>query len=382
VANHLSKEYLKSFLGAFRFNQRGKKIKDKLIIIESDDWGAIRTPSKEALSAFRKKGFSLSENIYNVDALESKTDLEGLFEVLKSVRGSDDKAAIFTANAVMANPDFDKIKASDYQHYFYEKLGATFNRYPEHQKNLELWQEGMQEGLFQPQFHGREHLNYKRWLHALQSGDEDVRYTFNQGATYSGKTDYNFMEAFDWDSPDDIPEQQEVIKEGIQLFREYFGTDSHSFIAPCYNWDPDLEKTLAENQVLIIQGIRNQYVPTGSFGNYEPIRHYFGKLNAHGTMYNTRNCFFEPSMSPNKDWVDSCLAQISNAFLFNKPAVICSHRVNYIGFIDPANRDRGLANLNKLLHSIVKKWPEARFISTDQLVDIMTIESEILNLNK
>ncbi len=371
MPDHLSKEYLKSFLGAFRFNLHGKKIKDKLIIIESDDWGAIRTPSKEALSAFRKKGFSLTENIYNVDALESKTDLEGLFNVLKSVKGSDDKPAKLTANAVMANPDFDKIRASDYQQYFYEKLAITFNRYPEHQKNLELWQEGMQEGLFQPQYHGREHLNYKRWLHALQSGDEGVRYTFKWGATYSGKTDYNFMEAFDWDTPKDIPEQKEVIKEGIQLFREYFGTDSRSFIAPCYNWDPDLEKTLAENHIQIIQGIRNQYVPTGSFGNYTPLRHHFGDVNKHGSIYNTRNCFFEPSMNPNKDWVDSCLAQISNAFLFNKPAVICSHRVNYIGFIDPANRDRGLKNLRSLLQRIIQKWPEARFISTDQLVEIM-----------
>ena len=76
-------------------------------------------------------------------------------------------------------------------------------------------------------------------------------------------------------------------------------------------------------------------------------------------------------MNPDKDWVDSCLAQISNAFLFNKPAVICSHRVNYIGFIEQANRDRGLKNLSKLLHLIVKKWPEVRFISTDQLVEIM-----------
>ena len=74
-------------------------------------------------------------------------------------------------------------------------------------------------------------------------------------------------------------------------------------------------------------------------------------------------------MNPHKDWVNSCLAQIRNAFLFNKPAVICSHRVNYIGFIEPANRDRGLEGLRKLLQLIVRKWPEARFISTDQLAE-------------
>jgi len=367
----LTKENIKSFLGAFRYNLAGKKLKEKLIIFESDDWGAIRTPSVNVLSAFRKKGFTLSNNIYNVDALESRADLEGLFEVLGSVRGSDNKPAKFTANAVMANPDFEKIKASGFQQYFYEKTVVTFDRYPEHHHNLELWIEGRDNDVFKPQFHGREHLNYKRWLKALQNDSKGVRFSFELGATYSGEGDYNFMEAFDWDSPDDISEQEEVIKDGIRLFREYFGTDSASFIAPCYNWDPALEETLAEHHIRIIQGVRNQLVPTGTFDVYKPVRHYFGEINQHGTMYNTRNCFFEPSMNPNKDWVDSCLAQISNAFLFNKPAVICSHRVNYIGFIEPANRDRGLKDLGILLQRIVKKWPEARFISTDQLVEIL-----------
>jgi len=259
----MSKDYIKSFLGAYRFNRGRKKIKEKLIIIESDDWGAIRTPSGKALSAFREKGFSLTDSIYNVDALESRTDLQGLFEVLSSVKGCDNKPAKLTANTVMANPDFDKIKAYNYHKYFYEKLDITFNRYPDHQNNLEVWKKGMAEGIFQPQFHGREHLNYKRWLQALRSGDEKVLYTFEWGATYSGNGDYNYMEAFDWDSPEDIPDQLEVIKDGLQLFREYFGTDASTFIAPCYNWDPGLEETLADNHIRIIQGIRNQYVPTG-----------------------------------------------------------------------------------------------------------------------
>ena len=185
------------------------------------------------------------------------------------------------------------------------------------------------------------------------------------------------MEAFDWDSPEDISEQEGVIKDGLRLFREYFGTDSGSFIAPCYNWDPGLERSLAENHIRIIQGVRNQLVPTGTFDDYRPIRHHFGDVNKYGTMYNTRNCFFEPAMNANKDWVDSCLAQIRNAFLFNKPAVICSHRVNYIGFINAHNRDRGLESLRKLLNTIVKKWPDARFISTDQLVEIMEDERKL-----
>ena len=312
-----------------------------------------------------------SDNIYNKDALASKHDLESLFEVLSSVRDIEGNPAKFTSNSIMANPDFEKIKQNEYQRYYYETLPDTFSHYPEHHNNLEIWKKGINEGIFQPQFHGREHLNYKRWLKALQNGDREALFCFEWGSTYSGRGDYSFMEAFDWDYPEDVREHKNAIKEGLQLFREYFGFDSLSFIAPCYNWDPSLENTLAANRVKIIQGIRNQQVPTGSFGNYKSIRHKFGEINTSQIIYNIRNCFFEPSMNPNKDWVDSCLAQVNNAFLFNKPAVICSHRVNYIGFIEEKNRETGLRKLKELLISILKKWPDVNFISTDELIPIL-----------
>ena len=350
-------------------NRHGKKIPEKLVIIESDDWGAIRTPSREALQAFAKKGMDVARSVYKVDSLASKEDLEKLFDVLSSFTGADRRPAKLTANVIMANPDFDKIRASDYREYHYEHFADTFKKYPEHQKNLGLWKKGMEEGVFRPQYHGREHLNYRRWLRALLSGNEDVRFCFNWHTTFSGKEDYSFMEAFDWDTRDDIAEQKEVVKEGLRLFRQTFGYASKSFIAPCYNWDPDLETTLYENDVRWVQGIRSQMAPTGSFGSYSPIRHTYGEVAASGLRYNIRNCYLEPSMNPEKDWVSSCLAQIASAFLFHKPAVICSHRINYVGFIDPDNRERGLKDLRELLKTVVKRWPDARFISTDELTD-------------
>lgn len=61
--------FFKSFYGGLKSNATGsKRLNDKLLIIESDDWGAIRTPSKEALQAFAAKGFDLGKSIYKVDA--------------------------------------------------------------------------------------------------------------------------------------------------------------------------------------------------------------------------------------------------------------------------------------------------------------------------
>jgi hypothetical protein len=111
--------------------------------------------------------------------------------------------------------------------------------------------------------------------------------------------------------------------------------------------------------------------PTGQFERYNPIRHYFGEVNKFGTHYSIRNAYLEPSQILNKDWVNSCMAQIRSAFLFNKPAVISTHRINYIGYINENNRKAGLKVLDELLKQILKQWPEVRFISTDKLLNYL-----------
>lgn len=358
--------YLKSFAAAADINKKGKALKEKLIIIESDDWGAIRTPSKETVSYFEKMGFGIANSIYKNDALASQDDLEKLFEILQFYKGSDGKPAVITANSIMANPDFEKIKAHDFQEYFWEPFSNTFKRYPKHQNNFQLWKQGSDNGVFHPQFHGREHLNVKRWMNALQSKNKAILTSFDQQTTYSGDGDYSFMEAYDWDTQDEIKQHEIIIAEGLKIFEENFGFKPKSFIAPCYNWDTKLEPFLASQGIKWIQSLRSQLLPTGTFNEYQTIRHSFGHQQ-NGLRYNIRNCFFEPSMLPQKNWVDSCLAQIQAAFLFSKPAVICSHRINFVGYINTKNGERGLNDLNQLLKTIVKKWPEAKFITTDEL---------------
>ena len=80
-----------------------------------------------------------------------------------------------------------------------------------------------------------------------------------------------------------------------------------------------------------------------------------------------RNAFFEPSSDLNKDWIRSCLKDIDMAFKWKKPAIISSHRVNYIGGINQSNRTRGLRLLNELLKIIIVKYPDVEFMSSDHL---------------
>lgn len=357
----------KANLAAMRTNWQGKSLKERYLIIESDDWGAVRTPSKKSLYYFKQEGINLESSAYKNDALASESDLDLLFNLLSDFRDVNGNPLCFTANTIVANPDFKKIAESRFQVYHYEDFRKTFKRYPAHSNNWRKWSYAIKEGLFKPQFHGREHLQIERWLIALREDLDKTRFCFTHGSTYSGKEDYSFMEAFDWNHPKEVIAHKAIIKDGLNIFQNAFGFEAKSFIAPCYNWDSKLTPFLKEAGIEVIQSLRHQLAPTGVFNRYVPIPHYFGEEHSGGIFYNIRNCFLEPSLNPHKDWVDSCLAQISNAFSFKKPAVICSHRINYIGFIKEKNRDRGLYDLRRLIQTVLKRWPDVQFISTDQL---------------
>ena len=61
-------------------------------------------------------------------------------------------------------------------------------------------------------------------------------------------------------------------------------------------------------------------------------------------------------MNPEVDWVDRAIQWLKVAFLMNKPAVICTHRLNYIGSIDKTNLEKGISLLDKLLKKVLKTF--------------------------
>ncbi len=352
-------------------NVWGWRTNRKIIVIESDDWGSIRMPSQSVFNKFQEKGIDLRATSYNrYDALESNGDLSALFDILNGYSDRNGNPACFTANMIMANPAFDQIKASGFNTYFYEKVQDTLRHYPQRDQVFSLYLDGLQKSIFVPQFHGREHVQINRWLKALRLADPKILFAFDHRTTYSGTGDYNFMESFDWDSPQEVESQKKIIGEGLLLFYEAFGYSSKSFIAPCYTWDSAIESTLVNHGVKYIQGVNRQYIPNGGFSNYSTKQHKMGE-QSNDLTFLTRNCFFEPSLVVKSDWVGYTLTSIQDAFRWNKPAVICSHRLNYIGAIDESNRKRNLQLLDSLLRQIVKKWPDVEFMSSDKLGDII-----------
>jgi hypothetical protein len=126
--------------------------------------------SNEAYNDLLSKGYPLEDCPYNTnDALESNDDLIALFEVLRSVKASDGKPAILTANNIVANPNFELIKKSGFQDYHYEPFTETLKKYPKHDKVMSHYFSGIEEGLILPQFHGRENLNVQVCMRHLKA---------------------------------------------------------------------------------------------------------------------------------------------------------------------------------------------------------------------
>lgn len=370
---------IKSSLARNAINLFGFKTNRKIVVIESDDWGTIRTTSREAYEVLLNKGYPVDKNPYSkFDSLESNQDLERLMEVLASISDKNSHPAILTANNIVANPVFSKIKESNYSEYHFELFPETLKTYPSHDKVMGLYKEGISSKTIQPQFHGREHLNVNRWMRDLKLSKPylndafDVK-MFSLHWKDNNEYDNEYMDAFDCDDQEDLAFIQNSIIEGLSIFKSIWGFDSKSTIAPCYIWSNEIEETFKAQNVQYIQGLPIQFEPVFKMGtSYKKRLHYTGQKNKFQQNYLVRNAFFEPSVNPNINYVDDCLSRIELAFKHKTPAIISSHRVNFIGTIFQENSSENLKAFQLLLKSIVKKWPDVEFLSSDQLGDIIS----------
>ena len=71
--------------------------------------------------------------------------------------------------------------------------------------------------------------------------------------------------------------------------------------------------------------------------------------------------------SAGSDYWKKSMAQISRAFRLKTPAIVTSHRVNYIGSIFESNRKRGLSQLEHFLRGICSRWPDVHFLNSSEL---------------
>jgi hypothetical protein len=184
-----------------------------------------------------------------------------------------------------------------------------------------------------------------------------------------------YLDSYGTHTIEQLIKTKEIIRNGLELFEKLWNYNAKSFIGTCYIWHPKVEEYLNELNIKHIQSGRVQKIPNMRAYSYKIRRLYTGKKNKLGQFYTVRNVSFEPSEDPYKNCIDTTIKEIETAFRWHKPAIICSHRVNYIGFINPENQINNLKLLKKLLNKILKLWPDVTFMNSAQLGNLITVSN-------
>lgn len=360
-------------------NLPGKKTKRKIVCIYIDDYGSIRIKDKKAYETLKSAGAPMDNSRYaKFDTLASTEDLQMTFDVLTSVKDSQGHYACMTPFSIVANPDFEKIRESGFTHYFREPVTETLKRYgSSHENVFELWKQGVCEHIFMPEYHGTEHINVKRFMEALQRGHRTTRLAFDNECvaipTLPGDESLkHYTTTFFIERAAENEALKEDVRVGVKLFEDLFGYCSRQFTPGAGIYSPALHGVLKDEGIEYINVNRYTAYPMGD-GRYVKQFLSNGKRNEVGQKYVVRNCVFEPywdSCKRNDNAVTGCLENIAAAFRMHAPAIISTHRVNFVGSLESKHRDDSLQQLKELLSEIIKRWPDVEFMDGSQMCDI------------
>ncbi|MDI9257697.1 hypothetical protein [Flavobacterium sedimenticola] len=361
---------MKQFLLNHIKNLYGWKTNRKIVVFSVDDYGNVRLDSKQALERMTQAGLKAKSRFDRFDTLETKEDLEMLYDTLTSVKDKHGHYAVFTPFALSSNIDFEQMAAEGYEVFRHESLPVTYQKLSQQQAKAyegtwNLWQEGIAKGLMKPQFHGREHLNLKVFTEKLARKDSDIL-TALQNRSYAAQSTnpyptINYTAAFDFWDPIENKALYDIVKDGLSMFEAVYGYKAEHFMPPTSKISEAILNQLGALDIRFVdRGLLHKQHE--GFGKYKTTVNFTGKRSNGNLTVMVRNVVFEPTENDNA--VAQAMQSIEAAFRLHQPAIISSHRVNFCGHIDPNNRKTGLSALNTLLKKIVAKWPDVEFMSS------------------
>ncbi len=320
-----------------------RRFKEKYVIIESDDWGLERAVSDHSIEWAAAKFGREYFTRWTLDTLETKEDLELLFELLSSIRDNRGSHPVITANFITHNIDY---QSNDKLGFIPISEGFNSGAGP-----LELYHQGITQGLIFPQLHGYSHYNLSALVSFIDT--DEARESFANGFAACRSTIRGNL-AFLQGELGKSNQMYDKIAEAAKVFRETFGYDSLTFIPPTFILDQCALSLLKNAGIEMIQSANRLLDTSGD----KYSRPYFRKSG--GFVWSVRNARLDPFKGYDFDHL-KCIASISSAFENNYPAVIDFHRVNFSGRFNPEYRNRTLKELRMLFKGILKRWPDAIF---------------------
>jgi hypothetical protein len=297
---------------------------EPVVVFESDDWGLARYPSSGLLSTLGTPGEWADEQT------ETPDDLAALYDVLGRYSDSNGRPACFTANFVMANPNFEAISASKFQAYYETAIAEQ-----EHLKAA--WREGVERRVLFPQYHARAHFWPQGWLRDLQEDTPGARFLFEQRcngglALLKGQSWRYHSEYLEWRTATQrLPDAHlDWLKGGLDLFQRLFGMSSRSTVAPHYIVTPETLQFWHTAGLEFVQGLDYRIVRQAN-GKPRVISHILGEGSPEGLLLLARNVKYDPRPQRSRYGWEQALRQIQASFQDSVPAIVDTHRINYSG---------------------------------------------------
>ncbi|MFZ1321209.1 MAG: hypothetical protein WAT71_06595 [Ignavibacteria bacterium] len=326
-----------------------KKFKEKIIVIESDDWGLERAMNINSINFLKNKYTGDKFTRWTFDALETKEDIELLYGVLGSFKNKFEYPPVITANFITHNVNYN---SSDELKFIPISMG--FNKDSEDVRELYKW--GIQNKFIYPQLHGFSHYNLSelsKYYYTNEGQEAFENKYFTGNSTLKGKL--KFLNGELSDENKDIK-----IKESVDEFYKLFQIKSESIIPPTFILDRKNINILKNNFIKMIQSSNRLVQSDGSRYSFP----YFRIRN--GLVWSVRNARLDPHIDYGF-YHDECMSDIGKAFNNKLPAIIDFHRVNISGKFTPSYRDKSLSEMKKLFDGIYKKWPDVKFLTSSDL---------------
>ena len=316
-------------------------LRNPVLIIESDDWGAGPTEQASALSAIQS---TLSQ--YQDQHRQPPVMTLGIILAVA------DTAAIKDSLDASGNPtQYQRICLSD----------------PALSEVREAIMAGHDAGIFALQLHGMEHYRPASLMQAARN-DKQVADWLTGPALPTTEPLPSPLQSR-WTDSSQLPsptlpkaEIDALVAEETSRFNDTFGQPARVVVPPTFQWTVEVEQAWSG------AGIRTLVSP----GSRQTRRESDGKLSSDGSQqrnggqghgqihYLIRDAWFEPAMGHS---AAKGLQALQTHSELKRPTLLETHRFNFLG----EQRKASLNQLDQLLHGALQQHPDLRFCSSEQL---------------
>ncbi len=348
----------------------------RAVVFESDDWGlAGFVPDEAALDGLDRQALQAGRfpEVYWESTLEDSAGVSRLARLLARFEGGDGLSPVIQANYIMSalarreeSPLTLPLERRLHQ-YDLPQLPRLYAR-------PGLWQSvdaAIAQGVWRPELHGSFHYDPQRRRQAVATDVTAARAAARGVLVFPGS--HRAWELGSWRSEDELEAE---LDHTLRLFTDLFGRPPVSIMAPDYVWDARCEALWERRGLMVIQAKREQRHTYLKGGGLLPrlrkvLDRALARLIHPGRTYLERNCRLEAAQIGDWEQVAAeCHAEILSAWQRGEPAIVETHRVNYV-HLHPEVAEAGFRALKQLLELLTAEGePPPRFLTDTEVAQL------------